>query len=319
MTRSDRNKLKRVATPFLELDEDLEDTDEGGELSTIALKVLMKILYAARMVRYDLLRPVTYLASRITKWSKVCDRKLLRLVSYINCSKDHVLRGWIGDKLDDLKLGVWSDADFAGCKITMRSTSGCYVALTGHNSFFPLSAFSRKQTCVSHSTPEAELVAADASLRQEGLPAQIFWETLKEGNQMKLEFYEDNQAAIQVIKSGKNPNMKHMGRTHKVCTMWLHENVQNDPDVKMIYADSLEMCADIFTKDLSDKAKWEQAIRLINIGPMGDKIQARKVSDACIKRKEERKAKEDAGEIGSHLNLSANKNISKQKGAQRGG
>ena len=91
-------------------------------------------------------------------------------MSYINSSKDHVLRGWVGDNLDDLKLGIWSDADFAGCKITMRSTSGCFAALTGSNTFLPLSAFSRKLTCVSHSTLEVELVAADAAMRQEGLP-----------------------------------------------------------------------------------------------------------------------------------------------------
>ena len=129
---------------------------------------------------------------------------------------------------------------------------------------------------------------------------------------MQLEFYEDNQAAIQVIKSGKNPNMKHMGRTHKVCTMWLHEVIQNDPTVRIIYADSLEMCADIFTKDFSEKEKWSQAIKLINIMPKTAKVEPRKVSDACMKRKEERKAKEDALESGSHLiSYSGNKIIEK--------
>ena len=201
----------------------------------------------------------------------------------------------------------------------MRSTSGCYAALTGTNTFFPLSAFSRKQTCVSHSTPEAELVAADAAMRQEGLPCQIFWKELKGGKDMPMEFYEDNQAAIQIIKSGKNPNMKHMGRTHKVCTMWLHEVIQNDPTVRMIYADSLEMCADIFTKDFSEKEKWSQAIKLINIMPKSAKVEPRRVSDACVKRKEERKAKEDAQESGSHLISGVNKSIQKQQSAMKGG
>ena len=80
LTKTDRKSLKRVPTPFLDI-EDEEDSTEGGELSGIALKGFMKILYAARMVRYDLLKPVSYLASGITKWSKICDRKLLRLVS----------------------------------------------------------------------------------------------------------------------------------------------------------------------------------------------------------------------------------------------
>ena len=136
---------------------------------------------------------------------------------------------------------------------------------------------------------------------------------------MEVEFYEDNQAAIQVIKSGKNPNMKHMGRTHKVCTMWLHENIQNDPTIRLIYSDSLEMCADIFTKDFNEKEKWNQAIKLINIMPKTDKIAQRKVSDACMKRKEERKAKEEAQVPGSLPAAGANKNIVKQRSAVRGG
>ena len=39
---------------------------EGGELQPIAARVLMKILYAARMCRYDLLRVTFYLAAQIT-------------------------------------------------------------------------------------------------------------------------------------------------------------------------------------------------------------------------------------------------------------
>ena len=122
----------------------------------------MKILYCARMCRYDLLRAVNYLSSRVTKWSKRCDARLHRLVSYINDTKHFEMIGWVGDDPKDLRLGVWSDADFAGCKVTMRSTSGSFTAIIGPNTFFPMSGYSRKQTCVSKSTPEAELVAAAA-------------------------------------------------------------------------------------------------------------------------------------------------------------
>ena len=34
------------------------------------------------------------------------------------------------------------------------------------------------QTCVSHSTPEAEMVAAATALRQVGLPGQVFFDAL---------------------------------------------------------------------------------------------------------------------------------------------
>ena len=52
----------------------------------------MKILYGARVARYDLLRPVRALASRITRWTKLCDKKLHRLVSYINETVNVCLR-----------------------------------------------------------------------------------------------------------------------------------------------------------------------------------------------------------------------------------
>ena len=36
----------------------------------------MKVLYAARYARFDLLRAVCYLAQYITKWDQECDRRL---------------------------------------------------------------------------------------------------------------------------------------------------------------------------------------------------------------------------------------------------
>ena len=65
---------------------------------------------------------------------------------------------------------------------------------------------SKKQTCVSHSTPEAEIVAADMVLRTIGLPALQLWDILLgkgEGN-LKAIFKEDNEAAIKILMSGKN-------------------------------------------------------------------------------------------------------------------
>ena len=41
-----------------------------------------------------------------------------------------------------------------------RSTSGCFLVLVGPNSYFPLTAFSKKQTSVSMSSTEAEVVVA---------------------------------------------------------------------------------------------------------------------------------------------------------------
>ncbi len=55
----------------------------------------MKILYAARMGRFDLLRPVTALGSRIATWTKLCVQRLHRLVCYIKTTVNMKMYGWI--------------------------------------------------------------------------------------------------------------------------------------------------------------------------------------------------------------------------------
>eukprot|EP00972_Heterocapsa_arctica_P027956 4111847-Heterocapsa_arctica.AAC.1 len=132
----------------------------------------MEVLYASRLARFDLLKAVANLAKKVTQWDKGCDTMLHRLMCYINSSLDLRLRGHIGDTPKDLTIALYSDADFAGDKESSKSISGILIASTGPNSFYPLNATSRKQSCVSHSTPEAEIVGANAAIRSEGFPAR---------------------------------------------------------------------------------------------------------------------------------------------------
>ena len=107
-----------------------------------------------------------------------------------------------------------------------------FIALTGPNSFFPLNAISKKQSCVSHFTPEAEIVAADLAIRTEGLPAPQLWDMVLE-RPTKLVFQEDNQATIQVLKIQKNPTLRHLNRTHRVNVSWLCEVFRNLKEVEL--------------------------------------------------------------------------------------
>ena len=153
-----QDKVGTAPTPFLEEANDpltvLEEpvtTDVGkgklpsqegatkpvGKLSKIACKALMKIMYIARFARPDLLRAVGALSTMITKWDDLCDRKLFRIVKYINGSVGWRQIGFIGDGPDELELGLFSDADFAGDRDTMRSTSGVFLALYGPPQFLP--------------------------------------------------------------------------------------------------------------------------------------------------------------------------------------
>ena len=90
--------IKPAKTPFLD-ESKVENSSENKEglLAPIACKVLMEILYGARLARFDSLRPIAALASKITKCDIVCDRMLNRLVCYINSPLDYKLKGHIGD------------------------------------------------------------------------------------------------------------------------------------------------------------------------------------------------------------------------------
>jgi len=164
--------------------------------------------------------------------------------------------------MKDLEVRLYSDADFAGDNATSRSTSGVFLALWGRHTSFPLSGQSKKQTCVSHSTPEAELVAADLAVRTEGLPAFQLWETVL-GRKLHIDFREDNAAAIQIMKTGKNPTIRHMGRTHRVDLAWLHERVVSG-EIVLTCCQSCDMAADISTKPFTNRDKWLEVCRLIN-------------------------------------------------------
>ena len=183
---------------------------------------------------------------------------------YINLSLDYKLKGHIGDSSKDFNLTLFSDADFAGCLDTAKSTPGVFIVLTGPNSFFPLNATSKKQSCVSHSTPEAEIVAADLAIRTEGLPALQLWDMVLE-RPMKLVFQEDNQAIIQILKTQNNPTLRHLNRTHRVNISWLCEVFQNLTEVELKYCKTDEMAAGIFTKAFTSPIKWNAALELIGI------------------------------------------------------
>ena len=234
-----------------------------GELSGVAASVVMKVLYGARQARWDLSKAVSILATRFTRWSKGCDRALHRMMSYIDCTSHLVLRGWVGDGPDDLLLRLFSDADFAGDRPSMKSTTGGYLALAGPNTWFPLGCKSKRQTATSHSTTESEIVSADDVVRTIGLPALDLWEEVLK-RKVECHFHEDNQACLQVIKTGRNPTMRHITRTHGVNTSWLHERVLADR-IQPRYVDSKNQAADIFTKAFTSVPTFLHVRALIQV------------------------------------------------------
>lgn len=173
------NDLSKVSTPNLD-DHQLhpDDFNNPGELVDECAKVVLKALYLARMERPDILWAVNALARNVTKWTKACDRRLHRLISYIYTTKHYVQFCYVGDHVEDCVIVMFCDASFAGDLSDSKSTSGIYVCLVDPSTFVPLSCICKKQGAVSHSSSEAEIISLDAGLRMEAIPILQLWDVI---------------------------------------------------------------------------------------------------------------------------------------------
>jgi len=124
-------------------------------------------------------------------------------MSYVKATLGYRMRAEVSKKASpkDVSLRLFAHADFAGDLENAKSTSGVFLCLSGPGVFAPLAAVSKKQTCVSHSTPEAELVALNLALRAQGLPALDLAQRLFNWD-IDLYVEEDNNTAIAVVNAG---------------------------------------------------------------------------------------------------------------------
>ena len=86
----------------------------------------------------------------------------------------------MGNTAKQCRLGLFQDSDFAGDLENSKSTSGGTFCTFGSRTFVPISWMCKKQTSVSHSSTEAEIISLDAGLRMDGLPALDLWDLVIE-------------------------------------------------------------------------------------------------------------------------------------------
>ena len=131
----------------------------------------MNCLYLARIGKPDILWSVNKLARSITKWSKACDKRLNQLVSYIHYTCEYKQYCFVGNTAKQCSLELFQDSDFAGDLEDSKFTSGGTLCVFGSHTFVPISCMCKKQTSVSHSSTESEIISLDAGLRLDGVPA----------------------------------------------------------------------------------------------------------------------------------------------------
>ena len=255
--------IEGAPTPFLPKGSILpEEWEEKGQLEEHACAVLMKLLWGARLGRPDVLRAITHLATLVSKWSKACDRMLHRLMAYVSQSTDYTLVGYINDLPEDLWLEIYTDSDFSGSPDCAHSTSGAWLQLRGPNSVWPPSWASKKQTAVSRSTTEAEVIAMVFGAFSEALPMEVLWGIVLQ-REIHTIIYEDNEATEKIVRSGFSQKLRHMTRTHKVNLGSLCDVVAS-PDRTLKHVTSVDQIADVFTKAVEQQG-WQNALRLLGM------------------------------------------------------
>ena len=81
-------QLYKVSTPCIDDHHFKEEEMKSvGELSQVCSQIVLKCFFVARIERPDILWSVNKLARSIKKWTKACDKRLARLISYIQTSE----------------------------------------------------------------------------------------------------------------------------------------------------------------------------------------------------------------------------------------
>ena len=86
----------------------------------------------------------------------------------------------MGNTAKQCRLGLFQDSDFAGDLEDSKSTSIGILCIFGRHTYVPRSWMCKKQTSVSHSSTEAEVISLDAGLRMDGIPALDLWDLVIE-------------------------------------------------------------------------------------------------------------------------------------------
>ena len=155
-----------------------EELESVGEVSKVCSKIVLKCLYLAHIGRPDILWSVNKFTRSITERTRACDKRLSRLISYIHHTCDYKQYCQVGNSAKQCRLGLFQDSDFAGDLEDSKSTSGGTLCIFGSHTFVPISWMCKKQTSVSHSSTESEIISLDAGLRLDGKPALDLWDLI---------------------------------------------------------------------------------------------------------------------------------------------
>ena len=152
LERFGMEKSKPVATPMDKSYSIHEGTDSDPINTTQYRQAIGSLMYLMIGSRPDLAYSIGKLSQHCENPSETNWIAVKRLLRYVKATSDF---GILYQRKNNFRLEGFSDADWAGCHATRKSTSGVIFLLAGG----AISWKSKRQTCVSTSTCEAEYIA----------------------------------------------------------------------------------------------------------------------------------------------------------------
>jgi hypothetical protein len=222
--------------------------------------MVAKLLYVSKRTRPDILLPVNFLCTRVQSPTVEDQAKLTKVLKYLNGTRDMALK--IGMPLEpdgSIVLRAYIDAAYSVHQ-DMKSHSGAVFTL-GSGSLLPCST---KQSCVSKSSTEAELIAYTDYIG-EGLSLKNVAQDII-GAPVKLLVLQDNSSVISILKNGRlSGKSKHASKHVKVRVAWIKER-QDEGDFATAYCPTELMISDGLTKPKSAAGHLEFR-NMLGVGP----------------------------------------------------
>ena len=201
--------------------------------------IVAKLLFAAVRCRPDILLPVIFLTSRVTKATNEDDKKLARVLNYLNGTAD--LGITLGaDRDGNLRIHTYADASF-GVHPDTKSQSGIFISL-GKGGIICKAA---KQKIVTKSSTEAELVTLSDATSLAAYQLQ-FLESIGYKFAPAI-MYQDNMSTMRLAENGRSNSdrTKHIKLRYFFIKQYLDSG-----EFELVHCPTDMMIADILTKPL---------------------------------------------------------------------
>jgi hypothetical protein len=208
------------------------------------LELLGELMWIGRNTRPDVLYVLKVLARFSNSYTAVHFQALRRVAKYLETTASFPLtfRKQPDFDMENIKLSLYTDSDWAGDKSTRRSTSGWLLLMCDN----PIHFGSLLQKTVALSTAEAELMALTEGLKDLQFASQMLNEITVVATPSRV--HVDNQGAKALaVNDVTNGRSRHIDIRHFYC-----RDLVRSGAIVVGFVQSADNVADLMTKALSE-------------------------------------------------------------------